>query len=246
MKSYRIAVFGFFLLVIGIVLFLNASAFIPSTYCAPPLSGSVLYTSMAYETITGFLLLGGAAIFFGNATSKDSKLGKTTIGIFTCLVLLAFLLIIFLIAFHSVGVFGGPRCYTVCVAGSGFYCSSLIYSHTGNITMTIGQSTGTNWGNALILFAIQGNTISANGPIVPATQQSAPGGLLSGQAVGAAFTDVEGNYVPIGSTLAGMVWACYITGNSAVLTDTAGNCTAAPAGQTIYYTQMATVSARAT
>jgi hypothetical protein len=151
-------------------------------------------------------------------------------------------------ALFSLGVFSNPIGSTVCVAGSGFYCSNLAYSHSsGTVTATIGQSTGTNWGNVMLLFAIQGNSISSNGPIVPTTQQSATGGLVSGQSTVATFTNAGGSSgVTVGSTIGGTIWACYITGNAAVLTDSAGTCTAAPAGQLVYYTQIATVSARAT
>jgi hypothetical protein len=152
-------------------------------------------------------------------------------------------------ALFSLGVFSNPIGSTVCVAGSGFYCSNLAYSHSsGTVTATIGQSTGTNWGNVMVLFAIQGNSISSNGPIVPTTQQSQVGGMNSGlQTVVATFTNAGGSSgVAVGSTIGGTIWACYIVGNAAVLTDSAGTCSAAPAGQLVYYTQIATLSAKAT
>jgi hypothetical protein len=150
-------------------------------------------------------------------------------------------------ALFGLGVFSNPIGSTVCVAGSGFYCSALTYSHaSGTVTATIGQSTATNWGNVLLLFAIQGNTISSNGPTVPTTQQSAVGSMTSGQSVTATFISAGGSSAVVGSTIAGTIWACYIVGNAAVLTDSAGTCSAAPAGQLVYYTQIAKVSAKAT
>src|SRR5271156_5026084 len=52
-------------------------------------------------------------------------------------------------ALFSLGVFNGNSLGTACVAASGYYCQTPIYSHTtGNIIVTVGQSTGTNWQTA--------------------------------------------------------------------------------------------------
>ena len=151
-------------------------------------------------------------------------------------------------ALFGLGVFSNPIGSTVCVAGSGFYCSNLAYSHSsGTVTATIGQSTGTNWAQAYLLFAIQGNTISSNGPIVPTSQQSAvTGGIASGQSVTATFTAAGGSSATVGSTIGGTIWACYGLAGSTAISYAGGTGTCTVTGGTAYYTQIATVSAKAT
>ena len=150
-------------------------------------------------------------------------------------------------ALFTLGVLTNPIGSSVCVAGSGYYCSGLAYSHsTGNLAVTIGQSTGVNWANSILIFAVQGAPMTANSPKVGATDTNSIGGLISSYSIPVTWIAAQTAPIIVGTSLQGTIWACYITGNAAVLTDSAGTCSAAPAGQTIYYTQIARLNARAT
>jgi hypothetical protein len=135
---------------------------------------------------------------------------------------------------------------TVCVAGSGYYCSSVVYSHgSGNLALMVGQNTGTNWSNAIIIFAIQGNNISSTrGPIVPAIQtDTIDGGLALGQPVTVTFNSIVSNPA-LGTTITGTIWACYTNSAGIITYDPAtGICTAGTG--TVNYTQLAIVTAKA-
>jgi hypothetical protein len=150
-------------------------------------------------------------------------------------------------ALFSLGVFGGASLLgNSCIAGPGFLCSSMALSHTtGYLGVTLGQSTGTSWGSAIIMYAAQGNAILTNGPVVPATASNSLStvGIISG-----GVTTVYMQALPassaVGTASAGSVWACYTT-SAAALTYTPATGTCAGTG-TVYYTQMATLTVKAT
>ncbi|MGA3020542.1 MAG: hypothetical protein ABSD68_01165 [Candidatus Micrarchaeales archaeon] len=153
-------------------------------------------------------------------------------------------------ALFSLGVFSGASVLgTACVAGPGFLCSGLIYTHgTGNLAVTIGQSTGTNWAVSNIILAIQGNALSTNGgPIVPPIQVTSGATMLpitSGQSIPVTFAGV-GAAPAVGASIAGSIWACYGTsGATAIAYAPNGLCQVT--GGTAYYTQVATFTAKAT
>ncbi|MEM3236947.1 MAG: hypothetical protein QXV17_06320 [Candidatus Micrarchaeaceae archaeon] len=59
-------------------------------------------------------------------------------------------------ALFSLGVFSGSSLIgTACIAQSGYYCQNLVY-HGGNLILTFGQATGTNWGQTYITFVPSG------------------------------------------------------------------------------------------
>ena len=69
-------------------------------------------------------------------------------------------------------------------------------------------------------------------------------GLYSGQTTGIAW-GVSGKSTAVESIIAGSVWACYTIGtNGITMTGGLGYCTAG--ANTVYYTQIAILTARAT
>ena len=139
---------------------------------------------------------------------------------------------IVLAALFSLGVFGGGLGLpNACVAQSGFSCSSPVYGHaTGNILVTIGQNTGTNWVAANIIFA-NATTLST---ITGGTWPTGPGSNAIGAtwysgSVQATNIPVSPTTTAIGAAVSGQIWARYQT---------------AAAG-TFYFTEIAVVTAKA-
>jgi hypothetical protein len=136
-------------------------------------------------------------------------------------------------ALFSLGVFSGTSLLgTTCIASSGYYCSNLVL-HGGTLSFTFGQSTGVNWASATIFFLPSGSAAPSSTPSTCANTIS--GGINSGQTVS---VSLSGNCLPgntplpstVGSTIAGSVWAAYQTAT----------------GGPTYYTQAATLTAKAT
>jgi len=133
----------------------------------------------------------------------------------------------------------------ICVAGSGYLCTGLNFTHgTGNLQVTIGQNIGTNWVSSEILFVPQGSSMGTHGPIVSAGDAVALGELASGQTASVTWRGVVSNPAK-GATIAGTIWACYSTSAGTIAyNSTTGNCTVSKGAA--YYTQMATLTATAT
>ena len=151
-------------------------------------------------------------------------------------------------ALFSLGVFSGASLIgTSCIASPGFYCSGVTYSHTsGNVVFTIGQSTGTNWVSTAFIYAPQGTGSTANAPSVLFANQMS--GLYSGQTSAISWPVSTPATTAIGAITAGSIWACYTTttsGNVMPLpgAQAAGTCNGL--GNTVYYVQLATVTAKA-
>jgi hypothetical protein len=138
-------------------------------------------------------------------------------------------------ALFSLGVFTAPGVQG-CVAGPGFYCQTPSYSHaTGAITLTIGQSTGTSWTSANIVFVPQGTASVSGVPITVFAQNvvyngnfyyegySGNGITTSGQSqvivlpvngITSGANNVATNLatpIAVGSTESGTIWAQYTT-----------------------------------
>ncbi len=146
-------------------------------------------------------------------------------------------------ALFSLGVFSGASLIgTTCVASPGFYCSGVTYSHsTGNVLVTIGQSTGTNWASSAFIYATQGSASSAGIPTV-LFANALPSGLYSGQQSTISW-GVSSTSTAVGTITAGTIWACYEVGTSGNTVGVAsGSCTGTG---TIYYVQIATLTAKA-
>lgn len=152
-------------------------------------------------------------------------------------------------ALFSLGVFSGASLIgTECIASPGFYCSGVSYSHsTGNVLFTVGQSTGTNWVNTAFIYAPQGTASTSNAPSV--TFANDISGLYSGQTTTISWgVSSPGTSTSIGTIAAGSIWACYTTTSGGNVISggvgTAGTCFAG--ANTVYYTQIATLTAKAT
>ncbi len=112
----------------------------------------------------------------------------------------------FVVPVFTCGI-GGLRVPS-CVAAPGFLCQSIILSHTtGYLSVRIGQSTGTDWGNSIIVFGIQGSALGSNGfPIVYSGGNYVVGPLRSGQTITAIFANAAPVSSPVGTFFAGSVW----------------------------------------
>jgi len=125
-------------------------------------------------------------------------------------------------ALFSLGVFSGNALLgNACVAQSGFLCQNPVYSHTsGNIIVTLGQNTGTNWAGANFVFAPQGTPTVAGIPGTSVSFNSFPANMIystnaitSGQTLGIwlPVNGISGIPVPVGTTATGTIWAVYYT-----------------------------------
>ena len=151
----------------------------------------------------------------------------------------------------NIGVFNGAGALgTSCVAYSGFLCSSPILSHTtGNLIVTIGQNTGTNWASANVVFVPQGGSTTSGGvpqvssePQVPGFSAgntfngvayngaaNALGSFNSGQSQSITLVTGQNSGINTGTLVSGAIWSAYtVSGSSSV-----------------YYVQMATANLKA-
>jgi len=146
-------------------------------------------------------------------------------------------------ALFNLGVFSNFSVVTACVQSPGFYCSGISYPHaTGNIIVSLGQSTGSNWGGWAVGFANSMVTTPASGiPNVPFVTQA--GSLANGK--GAIGVNLPASApVSVGAVAYGEIWVCYAVVPATSVTGGVGSCSAT--GGTVQYAQMATVTARAT
>ncbi len=140
---------------------------------------------------------------------------------------------IVLAALFSLGVFGGGLGLpNACVAQSGFSCSSPVYGHaTGNILVTIGQNTGSNWQAAANVIFANTTTLSTitggTWPTVPGSN-TVTGTWYSGS-VQSVNIPVSSTSTAIGAGVSGQIWARYQT----------------VAAGTLYFTEVAVVTAKA-
>jgi len=139
-------------------------------------------------------------------------------------------------ALFSLGVFSGASLLgTTCIASSGYLCTGLVL-HGGTLSFTFGQSTGVNWLTANVFYLPSG---SASPSSVPSgCVESYPSGISSGQTVSVSLSGTCGvspytSALPntVGGTTAGSVWVAYTTSSSQ---------------STPYFTQVATLTAKAT
>ena len=130
-------------------------------------------------------------------------------------------------ALFSLGVFSGTSLLgTTCIASSGYYCSDLVL-HGGTLSFNFGQSTGVNWVAANVFYLPSGSAAPSS---VPSNcVESYPSGISSGQIVQQVSLSGCGLPTTAGGTTAGSIWAEYQT----------------TAGGTQYFTQTATLTAKA-
>ncbi len=146
-----------------------------------------------------------------------------------------------LVALFSLGVFK-PSVSNSCVGQPGFICQNAAYSHTtGNIIVTIGQATGTNWVTPIYIeFVPQGTGFISNLPPFNSVDYNS---LSSGLTSGGTTTVTLGvgtltaaspsifagtGAVAAGTTVSGQIWAEYTVGS------------------TTYYVEMASLNLAAT
>ena len=123
-----------------------------------------------------------------------------------------------LVALFSLGVFsGGVGLSNACIAQSGFLCESPLL-HGASFTLTVGQSTGTDWATANVIWVPQGvinpassggcqtwegtNTVSSG-----LTCNTITNGLASGET--SAVDLVYSSPVTTGTTYSGALWIYY-------------------------------------
>lgn len=150
------------------------------------------------------------------------------------------------------GAGGASSLESYCVSASGFYCSGLTYIHNlagaGNLSVTVGQMTGSNWGNVIVMFALQGTPMSSSGPmVVSEATNTINGGLISGETTTitlSANSLITPQTSSFGSPLSGSLWVCYVTSKT-TLTYTSGTGTCTAGSGKVYYTQIAILATKA-
>ncbi len=106
------------------------------------------------------------------------------------------------LAFVSLGGVGGHALLgSTCVATSGYTCSAPSYSN-GNLAVTLGQSTGSNWASATFAFVPYGYSVNAS------TFYVLPGGMQSG-AIDTVSLPIPSSAVPSRGDISGTIYARY-------------------------------------
>ncbi len=141
---------------------------------------------------------------------------------------------IVMVALFSLGILGGSPLGTSCLPQSGFECTGVALSHTtGNVIVTVGQNTGTNWATANVYFVPQGTGLTSGVPTsisnAPASGNYLSSGLTSGQTA-QVTVPVAAPSISVGATYAGALWAVYTTSTG---------------GSTLYYAELATITMKA-
>ena len=121
----------------------------------------------------------------------------------------------------------------------------MTLSHnTGALTVTLGQATGTKWGNAIIIYAAQGSAVLKGLPVVP----SAAVNIINGNFVSGGTVTVYVQALPpnsaVGTSASGSIWACYTLSPDYMTYNTnTGTCFSGT--NSIRYIQISTLSTRA-
>lgn len=155
------------------------------------------------------------------------------------------MIMIVVVALFELGVIGNSPISTNCIPQTGFACFSPTFNHgvlgsypAGNVIMTIGQTTGTNWVTANFFYVPQGTSLVSGIPtVIPAGGAvyigagACPGltvagtgnalclagapttfasGAISKLSLGVTFPSESGT-INSGQTAAGSIWAAYTT-----------------------------------
>ncbi len=153
-----------------------------------------------------------------------------------------------LVALFGIGAFGKSiltSLASTCVAKAGYYCSNMLYSNsTGQLTVTIGQSTGANWTGWGVAYAANGTSLASNG--APNIKFYAMTGSLATGGKETVTFPASGS-VPVGSALAGNIWVCYYTTTGTGVVGGKGSCTQSGGTGTsaTIYSQIAAFTAKA-
>jgi hypothetical protein len=141
-------------------------------------------------------------------------------------------------ALFSLGVFSSSNLLgSACIASSGYLCQTPTYVHgtvasgstAGNILVTLGQNTGTNWATANFVFVPSGTALTSSGlPSIrfnataptAANTAYAGTGLISGQQVQIYLPNNALGSLPspptvaVGTAATGAIWAQYTTASN--------------------------------
>ncbi len=147
----------------------------------------------------------------------------------------AVLLLIYL--FIQVFNYFEPHTATIqlnCISNTPPYqCPALVYDHTtGNITVQLEQSTGTNWTSTSIFFIPQGTPTIDGTPVTIMRNGSGSvvaGGLNNNQFISITLAVSSPAVTAIGTSAIGEIWAKYTTSNGGP-----------------YYSELAKVNVKAT
>ncbi len=116
-----------------------------------------------------------------------------------------------------------------CIVSPGYKCSGTVYTAaTGNLSASIGQSTGSGWAAASFLFVPEGTAYTNGVPDISWNSSTAVTGGLASGGVDQVSLRVSGP-VGIGTSVSGTIWARYQLN----------------AGGTVYYAEVAAVKATA-
>ena len=122
---------------------------------------------------------------------------------------------IVLAALFSLGIFSSSSFTgTTCIATSGFLCSNPIWT-SGNLIVTLGQSTGTSWTSVTFFFMPSGSatpTSDSSTGAIPASSSCNNVPLSSGQTVSCTFALGLGS-TP-GTSTSGQMWVEYTAGSN--------------------------------
>ena len=129
------------------------------------------------------------------------------------------IIIVYIVSNTKINYGWGGLLPVACTASPTYSCQSPIYYHqTGNITIELGQNTGTNWTSVSFVFVNQGTRVnlSTGIPVIsftsyPANTSYSSIGLSSGNRAHVSLP-VLGVTPPVlvGSSLSGTIWARYI------------------------------------
>ncbi len=137
----------------------------------------------------------------------------------------------------------GPSIVSSCIGSPGYYCSNPVFGHsTGNITVQIGQDTGTNWTAVNAIFVpdqyesavVSAQNLGSGGIGGFGTAYSANvysiGSIPSGTQTTVHLNAWKGTRVAVGTAALGYIWVSYTT----------------PADNTTQYTELASIGVYAT
>ncbi|MCL4387528.1 hypothetical protein M1567_00020 [Candidatus Marsarchaeota archaeon] len=128
---------------------------------------------------------------------------------------------IVLAALFSLGIFSSSSFTgTTCVASSGFLCTSPVWT-SGNLIVTVGQSTGASWTGVTFFFMPSGSAApsssSATGALV-ANSACSDIDLASGQTVSCTIPMSTFSTTP-GTSASGQLWVEYSVSGDSAATD---------------------------
>ena len=124
----------------------------------------------------------------------------------------AAMLFLFLVLLFALGMFNSGPLPTLCIARSGFMCTIQSF-HAGNLTLTVGQITGSNWNNVSFAFLNTSTLSNQNNSAYYTSRPAGNGSIMSG-AEASVVLHVPGVSDAPGTSIQGQLWAEYYTYNS--------------------------------